>query len=90
LSWVPRPSPAAQVLGLDLSLLEGYVLSRIDGATDVKGIVLSTGISTEEVSRILDRLVRQPAAPALRRLRRAVLRSWCGQAGFRRSLKSRR
>ena len=59
--WVPRPAAAERVLGLDLSVLEGYVLSRIDGATDVEGIARLTGISTEEVRRVLDRLVRQGA-----------------------------
>ena len=34
-SWVPRPSAAKRVLGLDLSAREGHVLSRIDGAIDI-------------------------------------------------------
>jgi len=60
-SWVPRPSAAERVLGLDLSAREGYVLSRIDGTTDVDQIAQLTGLSPEEVRVILDRLLRNGA-----------------------------
>lgn len=60
-SWVPRPSAAERVLGLDLSASEGYVLSRIDGATDVDQLGQVTGLSPEEVRVILDRLVQEGA-----------------------------
>jgi hypothetical protein len=60
-SWVPRPSAAERVLGLDLSAREGYVLSRIDGTTDTEQLSHLTGLSTEEVHTILDRLVREGA-----------------------------
>lgn len=60
-SWVPRPSAAERVLGLDLSAREGYVLSRIDGATDVDQLGQVTGLSPEEVRAFLDRLVHEGA-----------------------------
>ena len=60
-SWVPRPSAAERVLGLDLSTREGYVLSRVDGTTDVEQLAHLTGMSPEEVGVILDRLVREGA-----------------------------
>ena len=60
-SWVPRPSAAERVLGLDLSAREGYVLSRIDGATNVDQLGQVTGLSPEEVRLILDRLVHEGA-----------------------------
>jgi len=60
-SWVPRPSAAERVLGLDLSAREGYVLSRIDGTTDVEQLTHLTGLSTEELHALLNRLVREGA-----------------------------
>jgi hypothetical protein len=60
-SWVPRPLAAERVLGLDLSAREGYVLSRIDGTIDVDQLGQVTGLSSEEVCVILDRLVREGA-----------------------------
>jgi hypothetical protein len=71
-AWVPRPSAVERVLGLALSAHEGYVLSRIDGATDIAQLAHLTGLSKEEIRVVLDRLVEQgaiepaehPAAPA--------------------------
>ncbi len=59
-SWVPRRL-RERVLGLDLSAREGYVLSRIDGVTNVDQLGQVTGLSSEEVRAILDRLVREGA-----------------------------
>lgn len=60
-SWVPRALPAARVAGLNLSAREGFVLSRIDGATDVDQLGLVTGLAAAELGTILDRLVKQGA-----------------------------
>jgi hypothetical protein len=60
-AWTPRPVAAAQLLRLDLSAREGYVLSRIDGATDVDELGLVTGLSSAEVREVLERLVREGA-----------------------------
>ena len=60
-SWVPRPSAIERVLGLDLSAREGYLLSRVDGTTDLEQLSQVTVLSPEEVRLILDRLVREGA-----------------------------
>jgi len=59
--WVPRPSPDVQVLGLDLSAREGYVLSRIDGTTDAEQLAQVTGLAPAEIRAILEHLVRAGA-----------------------------
>jgi hypothetical protein len=59
--WVPRPSPPERVLGLALGTREGYMLSRIDGATDVEQLAQVTGLSPEEVHATLESLVREGA-----------------------------
>jgi hypothetical protein len=59
--WIPRPAPPERVLGLPLGSREGYVLSRIDGATDVDQLAQVTGLSAEEVRASLDHLVREGA-----------------------------
>jgi hypothetical protein len=46
---------------LNLSAREGFVLSRIDGATDVDQLGLVTGLAAGELGAILDRLVQQGA-----------------------------
>lgn len=60
-AWVPRALPGAPVLSLDLGAREGYVLSRIDGATDETQLVQITGIPPEEVRAILETLARKGA-----------------------------
>jgi hypothetical protein len=59
--WVPRSLPGTRVLSLKLISSEGYVLSRIDGATDVDQLVHVTGLAPPEVHAILDRLVHEGA-----------------------------
>jgi hypothetical protein len=59
--WVPRALPLAGVAGLDLSAREGFVLSRIDGATDVDRLGSVTGLDPAELAPILARLVREGA-----------------------------
>ena len=59
--WFPRASPAARVVGLNLSARERYVLSRIDGATDVDQLGQVTGLAPGEVHAILDHLLREGA-----------------------------
>jgi hypothetical protein len=60
-AWVPQPAPPERVLGLPLGSRDGYVLSRIDGATDVDQLAQVTGLSAEEVRESLDHLVREGA-----------------------------
>jgi hypothetical protein len=59
--WVPRLLAQARVLGLNLSAREGFVLSRIDGVTDVEQLVHVTGLPPDEVRVILDRLAHEGA-----------------------------
>jgi hypothetical protein len=59
-TWVPRPA-GRQILGLNLTAREGYVLSRIDGAMDVDELAQVTGFAPAEVDAVLERLVREGA-----------------------------
>jgi hypothetical protein len=63
-SWIPRPSRHCDVLALKLGPLEGFVLSRIDGSTDVEGLSLVTGLATDRLESILERLVGAGAVEA--------------------------
>jgi len=45
------------VLALQLGPVEGFVLSRIDGSTDVDGLALVTGLDPDRLAAILERLV---------------------------------
>ncbi|GAC1352320.1 MAG: hypothetical protein NVSMB1_14030 [Polyangiales bacterium] len=54
---VPRLVAACDVTKLPISSLEGFVLSRIDGAGGAREIASMTGIASEEVTRILWHLV---------------------------------
>jgi len=54
---MPRPVRHRDVLALHLSPQEGFVLSRIDGSTDVEGLALVTGLPPERLEAILERLV---------------------------------
>lgn len=66
--WTPKPKAGVDVMGLDLSGEEGFVLSRIDGATSVQGLQHLTGLPESRLQQILDRLVEtgavQPQAVA--------------------------
>lgn len=56
-SRLPRLLPGTDLRGLPLSPAEAFVVSRIDGATNVAEIAEETGKSIEEVQALLDRLV---------------------------------
>ena len=66
-SWTPRPSRQCDVLALKLGPQEGFVLSRIDGSTDVDGLSLVTGLDPARLEAILDRLVSVGAVEAPQR-----------------------
>ena len=63
-AWIPRPSRHFDVLALKLGPLEGFVLSRIDGGTDVDGLALVTGLAPDRLEAILERLVGAGAVDA--------------------------
>lgn len=65
---VPELIGGVDIRALPLSALDGFVLSRIDGRSSCAEIVSMTGLGSEQVLAILDRLaelgaIRMPAAP---------------------------
>jgi hypothetical protein len=64
LTWIPRPSRGCDLLALQLGPEEGFVLSRIDGSTDLDQLALLTGLSAARLGVILGRLVREGAVEA--------------------------
>ncbi len=68
--WTPKPNPSARLEKLPLTAEEGFVLSRLDGATPVRHLSALTGFPPERIQAILARLVSQgavlpaPTAPA--------------------------
>jgi hypothetical protein len=63
-SWKPRPSRDVHVQSMRLTAQEGYVLSRIDGTTDVDALAKLTGLSAEDLQPILDHLLVEGALEA--------------------------
>jgi hypothetical protein len=47
--WKPQPVRAVDVRALSLSAEEGFLLSRLDGATPVHHLPALTGLSTARV-----------------------------------------
>lgn len=62
--WTPRPARGCDILALQLGPVEGFVLSRIDGNTDLDQLALVTGLTAERLEAILDRLVSEGAVEA--------------------------
>ncbi|MBZ4420503.1 hypothetical protein [Myxococcus sp. RHSTA-1-4] len=65
--WIPKLNPAVDLRKLVLSPEEGFVLSRLDGATPARNLPALTGLPVERLRTILTRLVSEgallPAAP---------------------------
>ncbi len=65
---VPRPKSGCDVKSLPLSPVEGFLLSRIDAATNERDLATMTGLSPAVVAAALDRLAQlgaiEPAAGA--------------------------
>jgi hypothetical protein len=59
--WIPRPNPTVDVRSLALSPEEGFVLSRLDGATPARNLPALTGLTPERLRTILSRLLEQGA-----------------------------
>jgi hypothetical protein len=55
--WKPSLESAIDLRGLPLTPEEGFVASRLDGATDVHGLSLVTGLSPERIEAALEKLV---------------------------------
>jgi hypothetical protein len=63
-SWRPALNPGVDLLGLPLTPEEGFVASRLDGATDLHGLSIMTGLSQERVEAALHKLVSLGAVSA--------------------------
>ncbi|MCG8456847.1 MAG: hypothetical protein MI919_11250 [Holophagales bacterium] len=67
-SWIPKTKPGLESANLDLDPEEGFVLSRIDGATPVGDLVFLTGLPKAKVEDIVGRLAAlgalEPSGPA--------------------------
>lgn len=66
--WIPKLDRNANLLGSNLSAEEGFVLSRLDGATPASQLPHLTGLPLERVQAILAKLAAQgllmPREPA--------------------------
>jgi len=59
--WTPKPIPAASLARLPLTPEEGFVLSRLDGATPVRHLTALTGLPADRIQAILARLIAHGA-----------------------------
>jgi hypothetical protein len=59
--WIPKLNPAVDLRKLALSAEEGFVLSRLDGATPARNLPALTGLPVERLRTILTRLVSEGA-----------------------------
>src|SRR5437879_6879767 len=55
--WKPVLTPGVDLRGLPLTPEEGFVASRLDGATDLHALSIVTGLSPERIEAALERLV---------------------------------
>lgn len=66
--WIPKLNPGVDLRKLTLSPEEGFVLSRLDGATPARNLPALTGLPVERLKLILTRLLSEgallPAATA--------------------------
>jgi len=61
---MPSLSPGVDLLSLPLTPEEGFVASRLDGATDLHGLSIVTGLPPERVEAALEKLVSLGAVAA--------------------------
>jgi hypothetical protein len=54
--WKPSLDPDVDLLGLPLTPEEGFVASRLDGATDARGLSIVTGLPPERIEAALEKL----------------------------------
>jgi hypothetical protein len=55
--WKPSLNPEVDLRGLPLTPEEGFIVSRLDGLTDLRGLCLVTGLPAERIEAVLERLV---------------------------------
>jgi hypothetical protein len=61
--WKPSLTPGVELRELPLTPEEGFVATRLDGATDVHGLSLVTGLPRDRVEAALEKLVSLGAVP---------------------------
>ncbi len=61
MSWTPKPRPEVDPFVLPLDVSQGYLLSRLDGVTDVPTLAALTGMEAGQVETLLSDLVRMGA-----------------------------
>lgn len=61
MTWTPKPRPEVDPFALPLDVSQGYLLSRLDGLTDVPALSALTGMEAGQVERLLSDLVRMGA-----------------------------
>jgi hypothetical protein len=61
--WKPSLTPGVELRELPLTPEEGFVASRLDGATDLHGLTLVTGLPRDRVEAALEKLVSLGAVP---------------------------
>jgi hypothetical protein len=70
MSWKPTVADGIDVGALSLSVMQGFVLARVDGVTDIATLAEDTGLTSERVIELLSELVAvgalQPAPEAVR------------------------
>jgi len=57
MEWKPSLNPGVALLDLSLTPEEGFVAYRLDGATDLQGLAVATGLPLERVEAALQKLV---------------------------------
>jgi hypothetical protein len=57
MAWKPSLNPGVALLDLSLTPEEGFVAYRLDGATDLQGLAVATGLPLERVEAALEKLV---------------------------------
>jgi hypothetical protein len=59
--WKPALKPGVDLRGLPLTPEEGFIASRLDGNTDIRGISQMTGFAEQNIGAVLDKLVAHGA-----------------------------
>jgi hypothetical protein len=59
--WKPALNPGVDLRGLPLTPEEGFIASRLDGATDLRGIAQVTGMPEANIGAALEKLVAHGA-----------------------------
>jgi hypothetical protein len=64
MSWKPAPRADLDLFAMSLDAQQGYLLSRLDGETDVEALAMVTGLPPERVTSMLEDLVALGAVQA--------------------------